>query len=86
MEQNLNMYDIIAKHYSELFPLDEDRINFITNSIPQAYSTVLDVGWVKKETERIQFKVMGMLQLKEMEKKFGTIVCFGNTLPHLTNL
>lgn len=40
----MSFYDVLAENYSEIFPLDADRVRFITTYVKRGNSCILDVG------------------------------------------
>ena len=110
------MYSNIAEYYSQIFPLDPDRVSFIRSHFNMEAPKLLDIGCssgdsaislaehgctvtgidtdgnmiktarLKKQTQdgNPDFKVMDMLDIGSLPE-FDGIVCFGNTLPHLSS-
>ena len=112
------MYNLIAEHYSEIFPLDAERVIFIDayfSQFDKGQIKILDVGCAtgdlsialgklgydvvgidlnqkmisiankKKKDIQIEFKTTNMMEITPLGKFHG-ILCFGNTLPHLSSL
>lgn len=116
------MYSLMAKFYSEIFPLTSDKLSFAQKStfIGKSYD-ILDIGCstgdlcfslaksghnmigVDLDSEmismanqrrdiypnlKIDYQQMDMLALENnfMPQQFHQILCFGNTIVHLTEL
>jgi ubiquinone/menaquinone biosynthesis C-methylase UbiE len=113
----MSLYNDIALNYSQIFPLDKQRVDFLMSYLDKKPIKILDIGCAtgdlcfalaEKEHETtgidlnkkmisiainkasklklpVNFKVMDMNDISTLPEK-NCILCFGNTLPHLSSL
>lgn len=116
----MNLYNILAENYSQVFPLDPARAGFVLSLLPPGSNEILDLGCatgdldfdlaqrgarvtgidlngkmigiaeerrgiLEKNRKNLSFYAGDMLDFQEIagDRKYGSAVCFGNTLPHL---